>query len=245
MKLTRTLIALVLFGISFGYVEAAVVVYMRAIFQPVREQVFSGVKYTELFPLIVSTQTLPDEPKYSLLAKTELGRELATLIMLASIGLAMGGSFPRWLAGFMISFAVWDIFYYVFLKLLLGWPESLMTFDLLFLLPLPWVGPVITPVIVSLAMIAAGVIILWREARGCPIVFRWHHWAAIYGGGATIIVAFCWDYQNILAGEPDPQYFNWPLFLAGLLLGAIGFLSAVWRTIPGTNGVPAEAAACS
>ncbi len=233
MKLTRILIALFLFGVSFGYVEAAVVVYMRAVFGPVREQVLSGIEYTELFPLIVSTQTLPDGPKYALYAKTELGRELATLIMLATVGLALGGSFRRWLAGFMISFGVWDIFYYVFLKLILDWPESLWTWDLLFLLPLPWVGPVITPVIVSLAMITAGVILLWREARGRPIEFYWYHWAAIYGGGATIIVAFCWDYRHILAGG-QPEYFNWPLFLLGQGVGAAGFLSAAWWT----SGVP-------
>ena len=76
--------------------------------------------------------------------------------MLAAAGLAIAGNFRQWLAGFMISFGVWDIFYYVFLRLLIGWPESLMTWDLLFLLPVPWVGPVIAPVLVSLSMIVAG-----------------------------------------------------------------------------------------
>ena len=200
MKLARTLAALVLFGISFGYVEAAVVVYLRTIFEPAREQTLAQVRHDEVFPLLMSSQTLYDSPRYAIVVRTELGRELATLFMLAAVGLMLGGGFARWLAGFMIAFAFWDIFYYVFLRLLIDWPASLWTWDILFLLPLPWVGPVITPLIVSLMMIGGGTIILWRESRGWPIPFRWPHWTGIVGGGLTIILAFCWDYKHIQAG---------------------------------------------
>ena len=146
--------------------------------------------------------------------------------MLAAAGLAIGRSFREWLAGFMIAFGVWDIFYYVFLKLLLGWPASLWTWDILFLLPVPWVGPVIAPVLVSLSMIAAGVVVLWRESLGWPVRCGGLHWALIVLGGLVVIVAFCWDFQNTAAGGwPNP--FNWPLFALGEAMAAAGFVHAL------------------
>ena len=226
MPLARSLAALTLFGVSFGYVEAAVVVYLRAVYAPVREQVLAGTAHDEIFPLIVTERHRAELAPYEHVIVTELGRELATLVMLAAVGLVLGGGLRRWFAGFMIAFGVWDIFYYVFLKLLLGWPASLWTWDILFLLPLPWVGPVLAPCLVAASMIAAGVVILWREERGRPIRFRGFHWAAILAGGLTIIVAFCWDWRHILAGG-TPESFQWPLFLAGEALGLTGFAAAV------------------
>ena len=75
----------------------------------------------------------------------DLVREFGTMVMLAAMGLAIGRNLREWFAGFMIAFGVWDIFYYVFLKVILDWPASLWTWDLLFLLPVPWIGPVIAP----------------------------------------------------------------------------------------------------
>ena len=229
MKLTRTLMALWLFGIAFGYVEAAVVVYLRTLLDPMRERAFAAVEHDEVFPLLLPTQPLADYPRYALVAATELGRELATLAMLAAIGLALGDHPHRWLAGFLIAFGIWDIFYYVFLRVLLGWPASLWTWDILFLWPVPWVGPVVAPLIVSASMIAAGTALLRREAQGRPICFHWLHWAAICGGGLIIVVAFCWDWRHILDGG-TPRGFHWPLFVGGETLGVAGFLSAARRS---------------
>ena len=159
MRLKRTFLALILFGIAFGYVEAAVVVYLRTIFVPIRQETFHAVAHNDLFPLLTVEHLQAAGPEYARLLETELGREVATIVMLAAAGLAVAGNFRQWLAGFMIAFGVWDIFYYVFLRLLIGWPESLMTWDILFLVPVPWVGPVIAPVIVSLSMILAGGVI--------------------------------------------------------------------------------------
>lgn len=228
MRLKRTLLALLLFGIAFGYVEAAVVVYLRTIFVPVRDEAFRTVSHTDLFPLLTVEHLQAAGPEHARLLGTELGRELATIIMLAAMGLAIAGNFRQWLAGFMIAFGVWDIFYYVFLRLLIGWPESLLTWDILFLVPVPWIGPVIAPVIVSLSMILAGGIILGREAAGRPLNFRRLDWVLIFGGGLTVIVAFCWDWRHMIAGGL-PRSFHWPLFALGEAIGAAGFLHTLYE----------------
>jgi hypothetical protein len=216
MRLTRVLIALALFGITFGYVEAAVVVYLRAVLAPLREGLLYDLPHDELFPMITLDDLRAARPEVMRIFWTELAREMATMGMLAAAGLAFARNFRQWLAGFMIAFGVWDIFYYVFLKLLIGWPASLWTWDVLFLVPVPWVGPVISPVLVALAMIAAGVITLWRESQGRPIQ----------------ALAFCWDWRNAAAGGmPNP--FNWPLYACGLAVGAAGFLhAAIKRAAP-------------
>jgi hypothetical protein len=228
MRLMRTYLALVLFGIAFGCVEASVVAYLRTIFAPIRHETFQAVTHNDLFPLLTAEHLQAAGPEYAGLLEIELVREVATLVMLAAIGLAIAGNFRQWLAGFMIAFGVWDIFYYVFLRLLIAWPASLMTWDILFLVPVPWVGPVITPVLISVSMILAGGLILWRDAKGRPIQFRWPNWATIFLGGLTIIVAFCWDFRHTAAGG-WPHPFNWPLFAVGEAVGSAGFIHALLK----------------
>lgn len=225
MRLTRVLAALVLFGVAFAYVEAAVVVYLRVHYDPIRQDAFGEQPGGELFPMLQLEHLQEAGTQYTHMLWTELGREFATLVMLAAAGLAIAGNFRQWLAGFMIAFGVWDVFYYVFLKVLIDWPASIRTWDILFLLPVPWVGPVIAPVLVAVSMIAAGTAILWRESREQPIRFRWFHWLAIVGGGLIVILAFCWDFRNVSAGGlPNP--FHWPLFALGELVGLTGFVHA-------------------
>ena len=145
----------VLFGIAFAWVESAVVVYLREIY-------YDGDFY---FPILIfweDGQYLIDD-----LMKIELARELATIIMLISIGCIAGRTFLHGFSYFIISFGIWDIFYYIWLWVMIRWPESLMTWDLLFLIPLPWVGPVITPVLIAAAMVAAGsAMLIYMEKYG-------------------------------------------------------------------------------
>jgi hypothetical protein len=223
-----------LFGIAFGYVEASVVVYLRGLYTPLLEQAHISRASGELFPLIRVEQLEQAGPRATGLLSTELVREFATLVMLAAVGLVCARNMRQWFAGFMISFGVWDIFYYIFLKVLADWPASLLTWDLLFLLPVPWAGPVIAPVLVAVAMITAGTIILYRDVRGRPVDLRWSHWLAGLLGGAIIIVAFCWDFRNLLAGG-NPNRFNWPLFVSGLIVGIGSFLWALNRSTPQTS----------
>ena len=103
---------------------------------------------------------------------------------------------------------------------MIHWPQSLGTWDILFLIPVPWVGPVWSPVVVALTMIVCGLIALGRGIRARP-----RDAAAILTGAAIIFAAFIWDFKNTMSGGM-PHPFNWPVFLAGELIWLIGFASA-------------------
>jgi hypothetical protein len=219
--MTRTVAALLLFGISFGYLEAAVVAYLRAIYDPIRQRLHPDRGVDELFPLISPRELAdagPENPRRLLI---EIGREAATIAMLAAFGLAAGRNFNQRMAAFAVAFGLWDIFFYVFLKLMIHWPQSLFTWDILFLIPLPWVGPVIAPVIVALTLVVCGLISL--RLGGMPA--RPREWMAMIAGGLIVILSFVWDFRNTMAGGlPNP--FNWSLFFAGEVIALLGFLSA-------------------
>ena len=56
----------------------------------------------------------------------------------------------------------------------------------------------------------------------------YQHWSIVVLGGLILIVSFCWDYRNVMAGGmPNP--FQWPIFLAGETIGLAGFSLAVIR----------------
>jgi len=152
-----------------------------------------------------------------------VGREAATMLMLGAVALAVARNLHQWIAAFAIAFGVWDIGFYAFLKLMIHWPESLSTWDILFLIPLPWVGPIWAPVLVALSMIVCGLISL----RAGGIRGRVPHWTGVLSGALVIIVAFVWDFRNTTAGGfPNP--FNWPLFLLGEAIGLAAFLAAAF-----------------
>src|SRR5579862_4285206 len=220
----RTVAALLFFGISFGYLEAAVVVYLRAIYDPIRHRLHPGRGADELFPLISPRELAdagPENPRRLLI---EIGREAATIIMLASFGLAAGRNFNQRMAAFAVVFGLWDIFFYLFLRLMIHWPHSIFTWDILFLIPLPWVGPVLAPVIVAASLVVCGLYSL--RVGGMPA--RTSEWLTMIAGGVVVILAFVWDYRNTMAGGlPNP--FNWPLFSAGEVIALVGFLSAARR----------------
>ena len=213
--------ALMLFGMSFGYVEASVVVYLRAVYDPIRQGLHPDRPDGELFPLITVDQLTNAAPEKSWLLGVEVAREAATMIMLASVALAASAGRSLWLPSFAIAFGTWDLFFYVFLKVLLHWPASIMTWDILFLIPVPWVAPILAPSIVSMTIIGAGLLALSRPIRMLPA-----HWVAVTLGGALILTSFTWDYRNLMAGGL-PRPFPWSLFGAGELAGVAAFLHAL------------------
>jgi hypothetical protein len=220
-KWWRIATGLILFGISFGYVEASIVVYLRAVYDPIRQSLHPDRPAGELFPLIPVDQLRKTAPEKSWLLGVEVAREAATMIMLASVALAVAGGRSSWLPSFAISFGTWDLFFYVFLKVLLHWPPSIMTWDILFLIPVPWAAPVLAPSIVSITIIGSGLLALARPVRMLP-----GHWFALTLGGALILMSFTWDYQNLIAGGL-PRPFAWSLFGAGELVGVAAFLHAL------------------
>jgi hypothetical protein len=225
----RTVLALLLFGTAFGYLEAAVVSYLRALHEPARQQFHPGRPTAQLFPLLTLEQLHQAGAGQTETLAIEIGREAATIVMLAAIALAVARTAGDWAAAFVIAFGAWDIAFYAFLKLLLDWPASIFTWDILFLIPVPWVGPVLAPVLVSAAMIAAGIWHLRSQAQGHPVRLGAKHWSGTMAGAAIIVVSFAMDYRHIMAGG-FPRGFNWSVFGAGLGLGILSYSSAAHRS---------------
>ena len=207
----------VAFAIAFAWVESAVVVYLREIY-------FGGSFY---FPVVLEWKDgklLVDD-----LMRIEFGREIATILMLMAVGCAAGKNALQKFCFFMIAFGVWDIFYYIWLWVIVRWPENLMTWDLLFFVPLPWVGPVITPILIALAMSIAGSLIFYYDEKGCVIDWRWYDWFIELSCALLIIVAFCWDWKNIMripygvARNGIPNSFAWWLYVPAFIFAAAYF----------------------
>jgi hypothetical protein len=146
----------VIFAIAMGYLEAAVVVYLRELYYPEGFHIKEKVG----FPFIKFGVVKELKPFSKKIIFTELGREAATIMMLITLSIIAGNSIVSYIAYFLLLFGIWDIFYYVFLKIILDWPESLSTTDVFFLIPTPWIGPVWLPVLLSVIIIAVGLIIL-------------------------------------------------------------------------------------
>ncbi len=223
------LAGLLLFSAAFGYVEAAVVAYLRSIYTPIRLQFYPGSPMADLFPLLSLEQLRTLGPAHTARLQIELGREFATLLMLGGIALTAARTVRGGIAAFFVCFGVWDITFYVWLKVLLAWPASLFTWDILFLLPVPWVGPVLAPVLVSVSMILAGVVVLWREESPAPVRIGGLHWIGIVLGGCLVFAAFIADFRNTAAGG-YPRSFHWALFLTGEVCAILAFSSAVFQT---------------
>lgn len=218
----RSVIALLIFSTAFGYLEAAVVSYLRLLHEPARQMFHPGRPEGDLFPLLTLDQLHASGAGQQRTLVVEIGREAATIVMLAGIALAVAENAGQWAASFVIAFGIWDITFYVFLKVLLGWPASLFTWDILFLIPVPWVGPVLAPVLVSAAMIGAGI---WHLRRECRI--GWPHYGGLLAGAAIIVVSFAMDYRNIMGGGiPNP--FHWSVFALGLTVGISSYVWAAW-----------------
>ncbi len=218
----RAFAGLVLFSIAFGYLEASVVVYGRTIYTPLQHELMAGRPMNDLFPLIDSELLQTRAPEAFRMLLMEIAREAATLLMLAAVALMSTRTRSAAAAAYAVAFGVWDITFYLFLRLLTGWPASFTTWDLLFLLPLPWVGPVWSPVVVALSLIVGGTLALWR-----PLTLGPRDWAGFLAACTLIMTAFMWDFRGMLAGEL-PVHFQWPLFWSGELLGIATFVLA-WR----------------
>lgn len=156
----QILINTAIFGIAFGFVEAAVVVYLRAAIGLLPGYGGTLLDISNLSSAIYQqAQILGELPKSLFLI--EFFREASTMVMLICIALlAVKGKREKW-AMFIWAFAFWDIFYYFGLWATVGWPSSLLNSDVLFLIPVPWLSQVWFPILVSLLCIIA--VILSRK----------------------------------------------------------------------------------
>ncbi|MCB0735317.1 MAG: hypothetical protein H6608_01655 [Flavobacteriales bacterium] len=183
----RTFWVVTLFAVAMAMLESAVVIYLRAMLYP------DGF----VFPL----ETLDLG-----LAVVEVSREAATILMLIGIGWLAGNNGNTRFAYFLHAFAVWDIFYYVFLYVFLGWPQSPATWDVLFLIPVMWVGPVWSPVLLSFMMIAFAVLLIRINASGYISVGR--NWYLLITGALTCIAAFCWDPVQFMMNQSSGKWYQ-------------------------------------
>lgn len=217
MNERKRLLVVTAFALAMAWAESAVVYYLRTM--------IDRIEPYQPNPL----------PIVGGLGRAELVREAATLVMLATTGWLAGWNFRARLAYFLIAFGVWDIGYYVFLKPLTGWPDSLLDWDILFLLPLPWWGPVLAPTLIALLMIGTGTLVTQtaRGVRQCWPTTR--AWLAAAGGAVLALFVFMQDALGVAQhGEAAlrellPVSFNWPLFLPALALMSGPLLDLLWQ----------------
>ena len=211
---------LIIFAVSMGFLEAIVVVYIRELYYP------DGFR----FPL----KELP--PRIILI---EWVREISTLLMLGSVAWISGKTFLKRFSVFLFIFGIWDIIYYAGLKIFLNWPESLLTWDILFLIPVTWVSPVLSPVICSLLMIIAAMIfdihLFGNRLKKLTVL----EFVLLLSGATTILYTFIVDFgMMIIRGDFirkfftladdreflelitkwEPGDYNWGIFSVGVIL---------------------------
>ena len=208
-----------IFAVAMAWVESAAVFYLRTMTDRINPY--------QPNPLPVIGQW----------EAAELVREAATLVMLLAVGLLAGRNWRSRLGYAAVAFGVWDIFYYVFLKAMCGWPRSVMDWDILFLIPLPWWGPVLAPVLISLLLILWGTLACQLERVRTPVLPE----LVASGFGAAGIALGLWVFMaDAITAAPQgevairnalPASFNWPLFCGALLLMAVPVAERIWACL--------------
>lgn len=209
----RIVFVAVAYALAMAFVESAVVVYLRGL----------GA-LGQAGPALVST--LPILPHT--IVTIEVAREAATIVMLVAVaGLAGRNGWERSLL-FLLMFAVWDIAYYGWLWVLIRWPPSLFTWDVLFLIPVPWMGPVLAPLLVSVGLVGASLWMLVRREHGAPLRFSWSTGIGVALGLLVAQGTFVVDYRVALAGQ-EPPMFHWGWFGVGVTITAAAVVAAARR----------------
>jgi hypothetical protein len=226
-RLISRLIIVAIFSIAFAYIESAVVVYLREIFHP------NGFD----FPLKVLDTADTDIRLFF----TEVGREAATLVLILTACSLFGENRRQRVAYFLAIFAIWDIFYYVWLKALLDWPASIMDWDILFLIPVTWASPVLVPVIVSLTMFGFSLVILLLDTRSIHIRPGILDWMGLAAAALLMAVLFC--HAGLFAAQADYyRHFNWPGFVIAELIAVCFFVRCVLKaSLPSVSQTPLDA----
>ncbi len=222
---TRLLPWMAVFAIAMAFLESAVVIYLRELYYPVEFK----------FPMAPIAQHV---------AITELLRELATMVMLLAPAALITTRRLERFGWFCFCFGIWDIFYYLFLKAILDWPATLLDWDILFLVPVVWVGPVLAPCIVSFGLITLGCILLHRLRHDRSFAPALYHWAALATSGVLILYTFIEEpLRHILAaGESAsplpraghmaldqlraylPEHYSWGIFLMACGIATLALL---------------------
>jgi hypothetical protein len=224
MSWKKTLKWLIIFSISMGFLEGAVVVYLRLLYYP---EGFS-------FPLhVIESRT----------AIVEFLREAATLLMLVSAGMLAGKTGSQRFAWFIFCFGIWDLVYYAVLKIFLNWPPDFFSWDILFLIPVPWTGPVAAPCFLAGTMVIGGAVLSLNKKQ----ITKGEIWLMITGS-VIVIYSFIDDYlQYVIRTRSSvwspvssqklfselegyvPSQYKWWLFCIGeafIIYGLFKYLNA-------------------
>jgi hypothetical protein len=201
---------LVVFAVSMAFVEAAVVVYLRKV-----------IGEGPVFPM-------KDIP--ILLLVVEIGREAATIVMLLTVPFLSFRGGARRMGAFLLLFAVWDLFYYLWLHVTIGWPAGIFDWDVLFLIPLPWVGPVWSVLLLCAGMFLFSVLFLRAPKDAVFSPGPWG-WASGVTGTIAVVATYIGEWKKIQYGAGIPSRFSLLPFFAGILLLVVaGWIT--WRKTP-------------
>ena len=226
-------IPLIIFAVSMGFLEAIVVVYIRELYY------LDGFQFPlkELPPKIIVVEWI---------------REISTLLMLGSVGWISGKFFLKRFSVFLFIFGIWDIIYYVGLKIFLDWPESMLTWDILFLIPITWVSPVLAPVICSLLMIFMAILLDSGISKNKLNNLKIREYVLLLSGATAIYYTFTEDFGKMIINGNflgkftslaeneeflallttwEPSNYNWPVFILGACLICISLFLIYKRII--------------
>ena len=204
-----------LYALAMAYVESSVVVYLRDLY--------------DIDDIVRDLPTTTDR-----LTAIEIGREAATIVMLLAVGWLAGRRLQDRMGYFVFAFGLWDIAFYGWLALFVGWPRSPLDWDVLFLVPVPWWGPVLAPVLIAGVMCVGGVAAVVGADRGVAWRLTWTNAAIAAAGIAIILYTFTAD---ALGAVPDgldavtrarPSTFQWPLFALGFAIMSWAGLRVTW-----------------
>jgi hypothetical protein len=212
----RKFAAVTSYAIAMGYLESAVVIYLRqtAFGNPV-----------QVFPIRFLAPQL---------GVVEFVREAATIIMLLVIGYLAGKNRFQRSMFFIYSFAIWDIFYYLFLRMFTGWPASFADFDVLFLIPVIWVSPVICPILISLLLTMTSTILILLSTKREDLRVNPVNLELLLLGSAILFYSFTEQILRVLCYHGPkglehftPVVFDWSLFSIGFLILCITAMKTV------------------
>ena len=208
----NVLLWLIIYALAMAYLEAAVVVYLRELYYP--ENIL------EIFPPKLFT---PRD------VVVELGREVVTIVMMLAVAfLAERRNRVRLFGAFVLQFGVWDIFYYIWLKILIGWPVRWGEWDILFLIPWAWFGPWLTPVVIAFMFALWGGWLFWTD--GEPEWDKGGIFLFIVGAVLALVAFLQPAVPLLLSGNVErvrqfvPGGFWWWLYVPGIVLMAWGLL---------------------
>jgi hypothetical protein len=212
-----TYITLWIFALAFGWIEGCVVVHLRDLYLPdAAANPGIGVQITAVaLPLRV--------------VRLEVIREACTMLVLGAVGwMASRRMAGRW-GAFLVAFGLWDVMYYVTLWLVIGWPDSLNTWDILFLIPVPWVAPVWAPSIVAVLFVAVGTWLLYTDERSRD--WRWTDALVVSAGCAIIVGSFLVESGAAVEHRVPGHYPAWMYWLGiTVAMGWVAWVEGVRRS---------------